>query len=139
MGRVVAGRARSKSDIKPVAFRAAVNQMMLRDQLDFLDAWLLRMTRRPRRRGGRRAVGVNLARRDPKRAIDWAKALTPEQGREEILAEVLRTYAHEDRVGALEWMRSQNPEPALDGGTARLAYEYCHGDPQTALEMVLRI
>ena len=73
------------------------------------------------------------------KAIDWARALTPEQGRDEILAEVLRTFAYEDRAGALEWMRTQNPGPALDAGTARLAYEYAHADPQAALEMVLRI
>ncbi len=129
----------SKSDVKPVAFRAAVNQLMLRNRIDVMDGWLGRIDGQPWANGGRRAVGVNLARREPKKAIDWAKALTPEQGRDEILAEVLRTFAYEDREGALEWIRAQEPQPALDVGTARLAYEYAHVDPQTSLEMVLRV
>lgn len=129
----------SMSEVKPVAFRAAVNQLNSRGKLEFLDSWLARVDKEPWAKGGRRAVGVNLARRDPMKAIDWAKALTEDQGRDGVFAEVLRTFAYEDRDGALAWMRAQKPDPKLDGGTARLAYEFSLVNPDIALEMVLRI
>ncbi len=47
----------SKSDVKPVAFRAAVNQLMLRNRIDVMDGWLDGSTASP----GRTEVGERSA------------------------------------------------------------------------------
>lgn len=129
----------SKNDIKAVAFRGAVNELIRREQIPFLEEWFARVDQEEWAKGGRRAVAVNIVRRDPLRAIAWVEALTPEQGRDELLAEALRGFARYDRVRALEWMRSRAPDRTLDAGAARIAHEYARRDPRVALEMMLRI
>lgn len=129
----------SMNDLKPVAFRAAMNQFMSGEKLDLIDEWLARVEKQQWAKGGRRAAAVNLASRDPMRAIQWVERLTPEQGRDEILSEVVRTFAYNDRAAALEWVRGQQYAPFLDSGMARIAYDYAHVDPSVALEMALRI
>jgi hypothetical protein len=84
-------------------------------------------------------MGVQLAKHDPERAIAWAESLTPEQGRDEVLSESLRTFATHDRARAAQWMRERAPDPTLDAGAARLAYEYSERNPAVALEMIGRI
>lgn len=126
-------------DLREVAFRAAQSELMRRDQLVFLEGWLDRVDQESWARGGRRAIGIRLAKQDPKRAIEWAKALPPEKDRDTILSETLRAYASYDRVGALEWMRTNEPARELDQGAARLAYEFATRDPFVALEMIGRI
>lgn len=129
----------TKNDLKPVAFRAAITQLMGREELAYIEAWLDRIGDQPWAAGGRRAIAVNLARRKPLEAIAWSKALTPEEGRDAILGEVVRNFAKADRVRALEWMRAQPHEPVLDSGAGRLALEYAMRNPEIALEMILRI
>jgi len=130
----------TSNDLKAVAFRAAQSELMRRDEFEFLEAWIDRVDAEPwTAGGGRRTIGVHLAKRDPMRAIAWAQALPPEKGRDEVLGETLRAYASHDRVGALAWTREQPPSPMLDAGTARLVYEFMTRDPQVALEMLARI
>ena len=129
----------TSNDLKAVAFRAAQTELMRRDHFEYLDEWIARVEDAEWARGGRRAIGIHLVKRDPMRAIAWAQALSPEQERDLVLSEALRAFASYDRVGALAWMRGQKPEPVLDEGAARLAYEFAHRDPMAALEMIGRI
>jgi hypothetical protein len=129
----------TSGDLREVAFRAAQSELMRRDHFAFLEDWLDRVDQESWARGGRRAIGIRLAKQDPKRAIEWAKALPPEKDRDAILSETLRAYASYDRVGALEWMRANEPARELDQGAARLAYEFATRDPFAALEMIRRI
>lgn len=129
----------TSNDLKIISFRAAQTELMRRDQFDFLESWLERSATEAWAKGGRRAIGIHLAKRDPMRAIEWAQGLPPEQDRDLVLSETLRAFASYDRVGALEWMRGQQPEPVLDEAVARLAYEFATRDPMVALEMIGRI
>jgi len=127
-------------DLKPVAFRAAQSELMRRDQFEFLEGWLDRIEGQSwADGGGRRTIGIHLAKRDPMRAIAWAEALPVEKGRDEVLSETLRAYASYDRVGAAQWMLGRKPEKSLDQGAARLAYEFANRDPEISLEMIGRI
>jgi len=129
----------TSNDLKEVAFRAAQTELMRRDEFEFLDGWMDRIENELWSKGGRRAIGVHLAKRDPQRAIAWAQALPPEKERDAILSETLRAYASYDRLGALDWLRAQPPAPTLDAGAARLAYEFATRNPDVALEMIGRI
>jgi hypothetical protein len=130
----------TSNDLKAVAFRAAQSELMRRDEFAFLESWIDRIDKEPwTAGGGRRTIGVHLAKRDPKRAIAWAQGLAPEKGRDDVLGETLRAYASYDRAGALAWIREQAPSPTLDAGAVRLAYEYSNRDPWVALEMLARI
>ncbi len=129
----------SKSDLKAVAYRAAQSELMRRDELPFLEQWLERIDQEVWAAGARRGIAVNLAKREPMKAIAWAQALPPERGRDEILSETLRAFASFDRIGALEWMRLQEPAENLDAGTARIAFEFARRKPEVALEMLERI
>lgn len=129
----------SKNDLKAVAYRAAISEMLRRDDFEFLDGWLGRIDDEPWAGGGRRAYAVNLVKRDPKRAIEWVKGLTPEQDRADILADTLRGFASFDRFGALEWLREQQPDPEYDAGFARLSYEFARRDPVISIEMAAKV
>lgn len=129
----------SKNDLKAVAYRAAQTELLRRDQLDFLETWLDEIADEPWAAGGRRAVAVNLVKREPLKAIAWVQALAPEQGRDEILAETLRGFASYDRFGALEWLRQQKDDPQYDAGFARLSYEFASRDPAVSLELADRV
>lgn len=130
----------SSNDLKAVAFRAAQSELMRRDHFEFLEGWLERVSdERWARNGGWRTIGVHLAKREPLRAIEWAYGLRPDQDRERVIEETVRTFATVDRVGALKWMREQPPAPILDRGAARLVYEFKERRPAFALEMLQRI
>ncbi len=129
----------TSNDLKVISFRAAQTELMRRDHFEFLESWLDRSATADWAKGGRRAIGIHLAKRDPMRAIEWARGLAPEHDRDLVLSETLRAFASYDRVGALEWMRSQEPEPVLDEAVARLAYEFATRNPVVALEMIGRI
>jgi hypothetical protein len=127
----------STNDLKAVAFRAAQSELMRHDEFEALERWLERVDgEKWTKGGGWRTIGVHLARRDPERAIEWARALPEERGRDEVLAETLRAFASADRVGALEWIRTQEPSPELDQCAARLVYEFKDRKPAIALEML---
>lgn len=130
----------SSSDVKVVAFEAAQSELMRRDQFEFLEGWLDRVEGKAfAKSGGRRTVGIHLAKRDPQRAIAYARGLPPEKGRDKVISDTLRAYATYDRDGALRWMRTEKPDRTLDAGAARLAYEFALRDPQAAAEMLARI
>lgn len=130
----------SSSDIKIVAFENSQTELMRRDQFEFLESWIDRIENEPwARSGGRRTIGIHLARRDPMRAIAYANGLSPEEGRTVVLDAVLRAFAAHDRDGALAWMRSMQPARDLDKGTASLVYEFALRDTPAALEMLERI
>lgn len=127
----------SASDVKVAAFEAGQSELMRRDQFEYLESWLDRVADKPwAKSGGRRTVGVHLAKRDPMRAIAYARGLSPEKGRDEVLAATLRAYATFDRDGALVWMRTQKPDRSLDAAAARLVYEFALRDPDAAIEML---
>jgi hypothetical protein len=129
----------TKNDLKAVAYRAAQLELLRRNDLEFLEGWLDRIDKQPWSAGGRRGIAVNLVKRDPLKAIEWVRTLTPEQGRDEIFAETLRGFASFDRFGALQWLRQQTPAPQLDAGYARLSYEFARRDPALTIEMATRI
>ena len=129
----------TKNDLKAVAYRAAQYELLRRDDLEFLEGWLDRIDKQPWAAGGRRAIAVNLVKRDPMKAIAWVQTLTPEQGRDEIFAETLRGYASFDHFGALAWLRQQTPSPQLDAGYARLSYEFARRDPAISVELAARV
>jgi hypothetical protein len=129
----------TSNDLKVISFRAAQTELMRRDHFEFLESWLDRSATAEWAKGGRRAIGIHLAKRDPMRAIEWARGLAPENDRDVVLSETLRAFASYDRVGALEWMRGEKPEPVLDEAAARLAYEFATRNPVVALEMIGRI
>lgn len=129
----------SKNDLKAVAFRGALTELLRRDHFEFLVEWVDRVVDEPWAAGSRRAIAVNLAKREPLKAIEWAEALTPEQGREAILDETLRAFASYDRFGALQWLRAQPPGRRVDAGAARLAYELALREPTISVEMLGRI
>ena len=129
----------AQSGLKSVAFRAAQTELMRREELAFLESWIDRVDQEWWAKGARRAIAVNIAKRDPIRAIEWVEKLEPEQGREEIYGETLRTFASFDRAGALAWIRARNPEARLDPGAARVSYEFALRDPAVALEMAKRV
>jgi hypothetical protein len=130
----------TSNDLKAVAFRAAESELLRRDHFEFLESWIDEIgDERWAAGGGRRTMGVHLAKRDPLRAIEWAQSLPPEKGRDEVLGETLRTYASFDREGALAWIRNQEPSRSLDAGAARLVYEYMDRKPEVSLEMIARI
>jgi hypothetical protein len=130
----------STNDLKAVAFRAAQDELMRHDEFETLENWLERVEgEKWTRGGGWRTIGVHLARRDPIRAIEWARALSEERGRDEVLSETVRAFASADRMGALNWMRTQTPSYDLDKGTARLVYEFKDRHPSIAIEMLDRV
>lgn len=130
----------TSNDLKAVAFRAAESELLRRDHFEFLESWLDEIgDARWAAGGGRRTMGVHLAKRDPRRAIEWAQSLPPEKDRDRVLGETLRTYASFDRDGALAWIRTQEPSASLDPGAARLVYEYMDRNPEASLEMLARI
>lgn len=62
----------TSNDLKAVAFRAAESELLRRDHFEFLESWLDEIDgARWAAGGGRRTMGVHLAKRDPLRAIEW--------------------------------------------------------------------
>lgn len=129
----------SKRDVKRVAYRAAQEAHLDTDQLSALETWLERVDQESWAEGARRGIAVHWVKREPEAAIEWARRLSAEQGRVEIVGEAVRVFASLNATGAYEWLMTQEPEESLDRGTGRVAVYFARRKPAISLQMIDRI
>lgn len=129
----------SSSDIKRVGFRAAQAAHLDNGYRDEFIAWLERLGDTGWAKGAWRSIAVHWVRSDPPAAIEWARALAEERGREDVVAEAIRIWAVRDADKALEWILAQPADEQLDRGTGRLAVHHALDRPDISLALMERV
>jgi hypothetical protein len=129
----------SSSDLQRVGFRAAQSAHLDNGYRDEFIAWLERSGDATWAKGAWRSIAVHWVRTEPLVAIEWARALPEEHGRDEVAAEAIRIWAVRDADKALEWILAQPADEQLDRGTGRLAVYYGLERPGISLALMERI
>lgn len=129
----------SSSDLKRVAFRAAQSAHLDNGRRDDFVAWLERLGEVSWAKGAWRSIAVHWVRSEPLAAIDWARSLPEEIGRDDVVAEAIRIWSVRDAEAALEWILAQPADEQLDRGTGRLAVHYSLERPMVTLAVMERI
>ena len=129
----------SSSDLKRVAFRSAQSAHLDNGQRDAFIAWLERVGNVSWTKGAWRSIAVHWVRRDPIAAIEWARSLPEEDGREDVVAEAIRIWSVREAEAAHQGIVAQPPSAELDRGTGRLAVHYALSAPETSFDMMERL
>lgn len=129
----------SSNDLKRVGFRAAQSAHLDNGHRDEFINWITRSRGASWAKGGWRSIAVHWVRSDPLAGIEWARSLSPEQGRDDVVAEAIRIWAVRDAEKAREWIIGQEQSKELDRGTGRLAVHHALENPSISLAMMKRI
>jgi len=129
----------SSNDLKRVGFRAAQSAHLDNGHRDEFINWITRSRGSSWSKGAWRSIAVHWVRSDPLAGIEWARSLSPDQGRDDVVAEAIRIWAARDAEKAFEWIVGQEQSKELDRGTGRLAVHHALENPSISLAMMQRI
>lgn len=87
----------------------------------------------------RRRLGARWALSEGEDAMEWARVLPVEDGREDVVEHTFRNFVYKNRARAIEWMREHHQDPALEGVLPMFLAVLSKQDPEQAIHWLPRV